>query len=252
MRANSIYVNIGLALLLSLSVGCEEEPASPVSDATAPASVADFEIVTSTAYSITLTWTAPGDDGTAGTAARYDIRYSTTVITDTNFGSATQVTNVPVPSAAGTKEVFPVDGLSENTTYYFALKTADEVLNWAKISNPINGATEQALRRITSDFVANFPTWSPDGSQVAFVSLLSGNLDIWTVPAVGGAPVQVTTDPNNDASPTWSPDGSQIAFASTGMENFNIWSVPAEGGAPVQVTTGDSDDWSPSWSPDGN
>ena len=39
---------------------------------------------------ITLTWTAPGDDGTTGTATTYDIRYSTSAINEGNWAAATQ------------------------------------------------------------------------------------------------------------------------------------------------------------------
>ena len=43
------------------------------------------------AVSVTLRWTAPGDDGLAGRATRYDLRYSKTLITAANFASATVV-----------------------------------------------------------------------------------------------------------------------------------------------------------------
>ena len=76
-----------------------------------------------TSSSITLTWTAPGDDGSTGTATTYDIRYSTSAITEGNWASATQVTGEPTPAAAGTNQTMVVSGLSPSTTYYFAIKT---------------------------------------------------------------------------------------------------------------------------------
>ncbi|HEQ98412.1 MAG TPA: T9SS type A sorting domain-containing protein [candidate division Zixibacteria bacterium] len=84
---------------------------------------------------ITLNWTAPGDDGEIGTAATYDIRYSTSPINAINWVSAVQVQNEPAPSPAGTVESFTVTGLNPNTTYYFAIKTADEAGNWSGLSN---------------------------------------------------------------------------------------------------------------------
>ena len=110
-------------------------------DATAPADVVDLASPSSTGTSVSLTWTAPGNDGAVGTAAQYDIRYSTALLTDANFSSATQAPNLPVPSAAGTSETFDVTGLTENTTYHFALKTADEVQNSSGLSNVINATT---------------------------------------------------------------------------------------------------------------
>ena len=54
-----------------------------------------------TQTSITLTWTAPGDDGDIGTAASYDIRYSLSSINASNWNDATQVTGEPSPQTAG-------------------------------------------------------------------------------------------------------------------------------------------------------
>jgi len=89
-----------------------------------------------------LTWTAPADDGgTEGTASEYDIRYSLSPITDYNWDNATPCTGEPSPKPAGTTKSFTVTGLFPSTTYYFALKTADEVPNSSGISNSASGTT---------------------------------------------------------------------------------------------------------------
>jgi hypothetical protein len=98
-------------------------------------------IATASANSVTLSWTAPGDDNALGQAAQYEIRYATAPITADNFSSATLVTNPPVPKIAGSSETFEVTGLESNTLYYFALKTADEVPNWSAISNVVSQRT---------------------------------------------------------------------------------------------------------------
>ncbi|MEK9138991.1 MAG: fibronectin type III domain-containing protein, partial [Bacteroidota bacterium] len=96
-----------------------------------PASVTNLAAANPTHSQLTLTWTAPGDDGNVGTASQYDIRYATSSINESNFLTATQVQGVPPPKSAGSAESFVVAGLSPSTTYYFALKTADEVPNWS-------------------------------------------------------------------------------------------------------------------------
>ena len=68
-------------------------------DATAPAAVVNLATSNPTSNSITLTWTAPGDDGTTGTATSYDIRYRTvSAVDDQNWATATQVTGEPTPT----------------------------------------------------------------------------------------------------------------------------------------------------------
>ena len=113
-------------------------------DVTAPAGIISLVSGTLTNVSVQLMWTSPGDDGNAGTASQYDIRYSTAIITDGNFAVATAVTGVPIPSAAGTSQSVTVSGLVPNTPYHFAMKTADEVPNWSVISNTISATTLSA------------------------------------------------------------------------------------------------------------
>ncbi|MBI5555033.1 MAG: Ig-like domain-containing protein, partial [Elusimicrobia bacterium] len=117
-----------------------------VPDTTAPAAVTNLSISDSSVNSITLTWTAPGDDGSSGTATTYDIRYSLTNITDGNWASATQVSGEPAPQLAGAGQNITISGLAECTTYYFALKTADEVPNTSSISNIPSRRTKDATK----------------------------------------------------------------------------------------------------------
>ncbi len=91
--------------------------------------------------SVQLSWTTPGDDSLTGTASQFDLRYSTSAISASNFASATRWTGTPTPAAPGTRQSTTVAGLLPNTTYWFAIKTADEVPNWSGISNVISRAT---------------------------------------------------------------------------------------------------------------
>jgi len=85
--------------------------------------------------SVTLVWTAPGDDGNIGTASSYQMRYSTSPITDANWGQATLVGGLPAPQAAGARQSVTVNGLTQTTTYYFAIRTQDDAGNWSPLSN---------------------------------------------------------------------------------------------------------------------
>lgn len=89
----------------------------------------------SSATAVTLTWTAPGDDGTIGQATSYNIRYSKSPLTALNFSAATAVSTPPTPATSGSTESFTVTNLQPSTTYFFGLKARDEANNVSGISN---------------------------------------------------------------------------------------------------------------------
>lgn len=113
--------------------GCDQ--VSDPADSAAPAVVGDLHADRVGVNSVMLRWTAPGDDGTNGRSARYDLRLSTGNLDVTTYALATVVTPVPVPASSGAPESLFVAGLEENRVYSFGLRTADEVPNWSPLSN---------------------------------------------------------------------------------------------------------------------
>ncbi len=111
-------------------------------DRTPPAAVQDLKAYPrGEGSTITLRWTAPGDDGNYGRAASYDIRYSTTIFeSDADFGSGTNVPYIDEftgnsPLSSGSPQKVHVKGLDASTVYYFALKTTDDAGNTSPMSN---------------------------------------------------------------------------------------------------------------------
>lgn len=138
-----------------------------------------------------VSWTAPGDDGTGQTATKYDLRYSTSPITAANFSSATYVTSTAPPSAAGFPECQVITGLTECTTYYFAIKTMDEAGNWSAISNVPSAITECDINR-----TATCPTLNPDTVAPGKVS----DLSVLATGQTTGAVVVSWTAPGDDGT----------------------------------------------------
>ena len=62
--------------------------------------------------------------------------------------------------------------------------------------------------------VDHYPTWSPDGTMIAFATDRDGNFEIYKMTSSGGTPIRLTNNPATDSVPTWSPDGTLISFAS--------------------------------------
>jgi len=150
-------------------------PSVPSPDITAPAAVTNLATCSPTSTSVTLTWTAPGDDGSTGTATTYDIRYSNASIdTDAKFNAATPVAGEPTPKVAGSAQSFVVNGLSPNTTYYFALKTADEVPNWSTLSNSPSGTTSPQNVLHVASIVMALKTTRLNTAATAAVTIVNG------------------------------------------------------------------------------
>jgi len=125
-------------------------PCSWEGDTIPPAAVTDLAIAEIGPGALTLGWSAPGDDDNLGTAAQYDIRYSTEPITDENWNSALPVANKPAPRPAGSYQTVVVPRLAAGSTYYFALKSLDDARLISPISNGVSGSPE-------ADFAVNFP-----------------------------------------------------------------------------------------------
>lgn len=98
-----------------------------------------------------------------------------------------------------------------------------------------------------------WPTWSPDGSRVAFQSIpVGGTTDVYVMHADGSQVTRLTHHAGFDQMPTWSPDGTGIAFMSTRNGNPNVYTMNADGSAQTALTTHTAADARPSWSRETN
>lgn len=189
-----ISLALGTALYLSPSAGFLFLPA-----VTSPL------VTASSATAVTLTWTAPGDNGNVGQATSYDIRYSTTPITADNFTSATAVTNLPLPQPAGSSESYTVNGLQPATTYFFALTATDAAGNVSAMSNVASKTTDALPRACVPNWLCSDWTACLNSQQTKTCTDTNGcNTDLGKpttgqvctmppapAPDTGGAPAHV-------------------------------------------------------------
>jgi hypothetical protein len=97
------------------------------------------------------------------------------------------------------------------------------------------------------------PAWSPDGKTIAFSSRRTGDWEVYTIPAAGGAVKRLTKRDTEDRGPAWSPDGTHIAFISDRSGQRDIWVMTSTGSDAANLTdSSDADDVNPAWSPDGS
>ncbi len=102
------------------------------------------------------------------------------------------------------------------------------------------------------------PTWSPDGSEILFVSNrghIYGTGGFWRMKPEPGAEAREIHYEETawKARPAFSPDGKRIVYASyIGQAWHQLWVMPSQGGDPFPLSYGDFDNINPRWSPDGN
>jgi uncharacterized repeat protein (TIGR01451 family) len=97
------------------------------------------------------------------------------------------------------------------------------------------------------------PSWSGDGSKIAFVVGDGETSDVWTMNADCSNRQQLTQNFNSYA-PSWSPDGSRIAFASYHENSAdNLYLIDADGQNQVKLNIVNAEligRYAPSWTPD--
>jgi Tol biopolymer transport system component len=109
------------------------------------------------------------------------------------------------------------------------------------------------------------PSWSPDGSQLVFISPCRERADFFTdayndaslyiINADGTELRPLTAVPGSDFDPAWSPDGTRIAFTSLRDGTRDIYVLTLESGDITRLTTAQQpiqENLQPVWSPFGN
>jgi tricorn protease len=95
-----------------------------------------------------------------------------------------------------------------------------------------------AKRLTTGVGVETDPSFSPDGSLIAFTGEYDGNVDAYVVAASGGVPKRLTYHPGNDEVVGWAVDGKQVLFRSTRNSYsgfYRLFTIGMDGGFPTEV-----------------
>lgn len=181
--------------------------------------ITDLSVTDVTNSAIDLTWTAPGDN-TGAQIFSYDLRYSTSPITEENWSRALSVSGEPFSGAPGESKFYTVVGLVPNTNYYFAIKSSDTSGNISQLSNIVSGKTssESQSSAATGGVLStalplppsNFEAFPGDG-QINFQ---------WKNPAASSF-VRVVIIKKMGSAPTSPSDGEKI-YEGAGEEYTDI------------------------------
>jgi Tol biopolymer transport system component len=143
------------------------------------------------------------------------------------------------------KNILPAWASDRNRMAY----TGNRYLGWNVYVTTLDHTEDT---RITNGHGACRPDWSPDASQLAFVSQKAdGKGDIWVMKPDGSGETQLTYDEKNyDYYPAWSPDGNYIAYAKTSDKqhgNWELYIMTVDGKEHTQVTDHPAQDKYPDW-----
>jgi hypothetical protein len=202
--------------------------------------IAEIEIPQSMATtSATLNWTAPADDGYAGSAAEeYILRWSRAPINETNWALATRIT-IPDPAVPGTAESEVVDLGDTVGKVYFAIKTQDADGNVSTISNIVN--TNVGGLRMESIDPTDGEVLTASAAPVYYFN---------TGSAVTGVVLANSASRGFPSTPIVEPDGSKTATYRQGQKpGSSSWKLSAAQWKKVKTMVGPTG--SLYWRPEG-
>jgi serine/threonine protein kinase len=155
------------------------------------------------------------------------------------------ITSVAVVEASRRSWVLPAALVS-----ILALAGITAAMRFRTPSTSVARVPTASHRRLTQmEGVQQFPSISPDGKWVAYVSALAGNNDIYLQSVTGQTPINLTKDsPASDIMPAFSPDGDLIAFRSE-RDGGGIFVMGRTGESVRRLTTFG---FYPAWYPDGH
>lgn len=120
----------------------------------------------------------------------------------------------------------------------------------------LNQAAAQPQRLSDDVFMDLSPSWSPDGSRIAYVTDRDGKADIWVMNMNTGVSERVTDAPTPANMPVWSPDGTRLAyFTDVGNSIFisgALQVLDLQTGISEALTDAIFGPSAPAWSPDGS
>ena len=136
----------------------------------------------------------------------------------------------------------------DGTRFAYVCRNAGETDFHLKVMR-IDGHDEQNFPMAAGG--DSYPSFSPDGQQIVFVSTRDGNQEIYRIQANGSGVVRLTNDPGADTHPIFAPEGLKILFSSNRGGSFDFYVMATDGTGVTPITSNDGNNDVGGFSPGG-
>ncbi len=157
---------------------------------------------------------------------------------------AHRISDIVYENLTGIRGVF-----STRILYVTDNRQGNEVSQYQLMLADQDGARERVV--LTSPQPLMSPTWSPDGTQVAYVSFETGRAAIFRQNLATGVREQLTNFERINGAPAFSPDGTKLAMVLSKDGNPEIYVMDLLTKELTRITEHFAIDTEPNWTPDG-
>lgn len=169
-----------------------------------------------------------------------DIGAESHVVTQANLRlAAHRISDFIYEKLTGEKGVF-------STRIAYITKSSQRHTLWIADSDG-----ENAKSALTSPEPIISPSWSPKGSQLAYVSFESRKPEVWTHEVLTGKRRLLANFRGSNSAPAWAPDGRNLVVTLTRDGNAQLYTLNANGGEPKRLTQSEGIETEAAYSPDG-
>lgn len=184
---------------------------------------------------------------------RFDVRFRLwDVVKGSNLGGASHVVTAPnlrlaahkvsdyiYEKLTGEKSVF-------STKIAYITKAGSRHTLWVADADG-----ENAITALASGEPIMSPSWSPNGTQLAYVSFEARKPEIWVHEVLTGKRRLLASFKGSNSAPSWSPDGRTLVVTLTRDGNSQVYSLSTSGGEPTRLSRSEGIETEATYSPDG-